>query len=704
MKKIIVISFVMILVLFTGCVQRPLQTSSAAPIESAALKPTGPPTEGDWIITSPSTFQDKIATINGNLLVKSGGSLTMKNSKLAINCTSNGQYGIKVEPGCSMIIDQSTISSANNFSFTFLVRESHFEMRASSLQGCGGGVNYEAYDLPSNGLDIEVTKDVVIENNIFSNNYYGIILNVVDSAIVRNNKFIGNAESGLMLSATGNIVVEGNTFTSADGQTFTSSSGLFGIKGQKATNNTISNNTFSGNFGEAGIWLFGESEHNIINKNNFEIEASWADIALGGNCSQIANNNIISENILTGGGNGIAIYNSSNNRVENNTISRVVLGIALGGSDSNDIVGNKISTIASGPSIAEQNAIELYNSSNNIIANNTATSSLTGILLFNESSGNLIEGNSANKCQIGIGAFNSSNNNRIISNNVSENADNSITIRNSMNNIISGNNLIGNNGLPFDDGGNQWDLEGKGNYWSDYTGQDLNSDGIGETAKPIPSNAQDEHPLFTQIQIDKFSVPKRADIPIPFRYPEQQNIQLTITTEVVWKDKTIDFSSEKATDIIIDNGGVLTLKNTTLILPWYFDRILVKTGGKINILDSKIIPGKSGGGFEFTVAKDGTLVMKNSELRGVGFAPLSSDWGALKLLGVKITIENCTISDTLRAINTDFTAEELKGSSLSIKNNTFSNCYKPISGITYAEGYIEKNTASNYFWGEGLPR
>jgi hypothetical protein len=227
-------------------------------------------------------------------------------------------------------------------------------------------------------------------------------------------------------------------------------------------------------------------------------------------------------------------------------------------------------------------------------------------------------------------------------------------------------------------------------------------------AKPIPPNTNDEYPQLKPLTVNKFIVPKRVDITIPFRYPEAQSSKLTITTEVVWQDKTIDFSSmfapsERGTEIIIGNGGVLTLKNTTLLLPWYFDRIFVEAGGRLIILDSKIIPAESAcGGFEFTVLKDGALVMKNSELKGVGFAPLSSDWGGLKLLGVNVTIENCTISDTLRAICTNITEEELKGSTLSIKNNTFSNCYTPIWGITYAQGYIENNTVSNYFWGEGF--
>ena len=43
---------------------------------------------------------------------------------------------------------------------------------------------------------------------------------------------------------------------------------------------------------------------------------------------------------------------------------------------------------------------------------------------------------------------------------------------------------------------NVWDDGNEGNYWSDYTGQDLNRDGIGDNPYDIVDDTQDNHPLM----------------------------------------------------------------------------------------------------------------------------------------------------------------------------------------------------------------
>ena len=43
---------------------------------------------------------------------------------------------------------------------------------------------------------------------------------------------------------------------------------------------------------------------------------------------------------------------------------------------------------------------------------------------------------------------------------------------------------------------NKWDCMSRGNYWSDYTGVDIDSDGIGETPYLVLPNGSDRFPLM----------------------------------------------------------------------------------------------------------------------------------------------------------------------------------------------------------------
>jgi hypothetical protein len=56
-------------------------------------------------------------------------------------------------------------------------------------------------------------------------------------------------------------------------------------------------------------------------------------------------------------------------------------------------------------------------------------------------------------------------------------------------------------------GGNFWDNSSQGNYWSDYTGEDLNKDGVGDTPYIINSLNQDNYPLMTPVAISSITVP-----------------------------------------------------------------------------------------------------------------------------------------------------------------------------------------------------
>ena len=73
----------------------------------------------------------------------------------------------------------------------------------------------------------------------------------------------------------------------------------------------------------------------------------------------------------------------------------------------------------------------------------------------------------------------------------------------SYSNLLYRNNLIDNKQNAEEDTAmNSWDNGEEGNYWSDYTGEDLDGDGIGDTPYLIPDKgkAMDNYPLMKPVQ------------------------------------------------------------------------------------------------------------------------------------------------------------------------------------------------------------
>jgi len=83
----------------------------------------------------------------------------------------------------------------------------------------------------------------------------------------------------------------------------------------------------------------------------------------------------------------------------------------------------------------------------------------------------------------------------ILGNNITK-ASRGISVYSSNDNVIYHNNLISNTRQVYSSlSTNSWDNGEEGNYWSDYTGQDLNGDGIGDTPYTIDANNRDRYPL-----------------------------------------------------------------------------------------------------------------------------------------------------------------------------------------------------------------
>jgi parallel beta-helix repeat protein len=202
-----------------------------------------------------------------------------------------------------------------------------------------------------------------------------------------------------------------------------------------------------------------------------------------------ATNNVVYGNNLTMNMNyDVRLYQSSNNEISGNCLRRILLEY---GSNNNSVVGNEIA-------VSGQEGVGLgWSANNNTVSDNLIRGGLYGVHVFYASGQKILRNNISNT-QYGLHLADSSNN--IISVNSVSNVTTAIYLDSSSENTIFHNNFIDydNDAFVYDANINLWDYgyPDGGNYWSNYSGVDLNLDSVGDSSHILDLENRDNYPLM----------------------------------------------------------------------------------------------------------------------------------------------------------------------------------------------------------------
>jgi parallel beta-helix repeat protein len=424
--------------------------------------------------------------------------LYSSDNSLTNNIASNGTYyGISLFGSSNNILTNNTVDlNANGI-----------ELSESSNNNT---IANNAIDSNNNyGIPIISSCNNTLTNNTVSNNgYYGIMLSNSPNHTLRNNMMSENSFNFGVYGGLSDFIQDIDTSNRVNGkpiyyllseeyQQVPSDAGYVGIvsctnitvTGVNIANNgqgimlvdssdsivenvTVSNNDF-------GIYLFESSDNDI---NNSTVSNNGHGILFNTHSSDnTLDNNIISNNSSNG------IYLADGSYSSNNIISNSIIinnsgfGIYLGTyTYSNTLTGNTVSNHYRG--------IYLYYSSDNTISNNTVNLNHQAGILLSSCSGNTFTTNIISNNSIGIWLTYISNN-VIYFNSFVNNAEN-VRYSGDLINTWNSSELItyAYNGEIYENY--------LGNYWSDYSGSDVNPrDGIGDTPYSIDGD-QDSYPLM----------------------------------------------------------------------------------------------------------------------------------------------------------------------------------------------------------------
>lgn len=361
--------------------------------------------------------------------------ISVKNGKIINNTIINNIHrGIYLE------------SSEDN-----LIGYNQLNISTDSIYLSSSNYNNISYNHIDRGIEMIMIKS---NNNKISNNILKQELSLMncDNNIITYNNITQKNYYGLRISGINNTISNNNFY----------GCGLYIVKSGNPKSHTITNSNLVN-----GKPLYYFINENNLNSNNFSNAGQIILI----DCYDTVISNLMIDNTTI----GFDFYHCVNITIINNTINNNHHGgIEFTGCYRNLIIENRI--------ISNSFGIYFYDSNHNDIIGN--------LIINNGYSSTLIQRNS------GIIFIDSLFNH--VTRNVFENNRYGLKIdEKSRDNLLYNNSFIDNTAYdPLER--NQWDNGALGNFWSYYTGEDLNDDGIGDTPYDVPpsGNSMDYFPIW----------------------------------------------------------------------------------------------------------------------------------------------------------------------------------------------------------------
>jgi nitrous oxidase accessory protein len=279
----------------------------------------------------------------------------------------------------------------------------------------------------------------------------------------------GSGSGSVLVVSIGSVTIKGLTITGSGVDLVQQDSCIFLEKSAENTvieGNVLRNCTF-------GVWVNGAS--NVTITGNRISGRAYLPSPLRGNGIHLwdADNAHVYNNIIKESRDGIYISVSEGTILRNNTISHLRYGVHYMYSD-NCIVENITS-------YNNRAGLALMFSKNLIVKGNKAQNNTRYGIMFRDVVSSLITGNVVVDNKVGLFLYNSLHN-QITDTLVIGNSIGAHVWSGSEENEVYNNSFIRNkNQMKYVGASDQeWSFEGRGNYWSDYTGWDADGDGVGD--------------------------------------------------------------------------------------------------------------------------------------------------------------------------------------------------------------------------------